>query len=232
MKIQPKNKEELVSIIEETINEKGFECDLNFIDTSLITDMSYLFSYCIENKVAIDCDCEYDTGGGNYEYGVVSTIQSGYDLNNFNGDISEWDVSNVINMSGLFYKSQFDGDISKWKTSKVEHMSWMFGESEFNQDISNWNVSHVTNMNLMFCRSKFNGNISKWDVSNVEDMSLMFYESYFNNNIDKWKVYSLNQIEKMFDGCDINLPYWYKGYESNKVERVKKISIYHLNKEI
>ena len=41
--VQPKNKVELKKIIEETIKEQGFNCDLNFIDTSLIKDMSYLF---------------------------------------------------------------------------------------------------------------------------------------------------------------------------------------------
>ena len=42
-KVQPKNKAELKKIIEETIKEKGLDCDLNFIDTSLIKDMSGLF---------------------------------------------------------------------------------------------------------------------------------------------------------------------------------------------
>ena len=42
--IQPKTKDELKDIIEDTIKERGFNCDLNFIDTSLIKDMSALFS--------------------------------------------------------------------------------------------------------------------------------------------------------------------------------------------
>ena len=42
--VQPKNKVELKKIIEDTIKEQGFNCDLNFIDTSLIKDMSSLFS--------------------------------------------------------------------------------------------------------------------------------------------------------------------------------------------
>ena len=41
--VQPKTKKELKEIIEKTIKEKGLECDLNFIDTSLIDDMSELF---------------------------------------------------------------------------------------------------------------------------------------------------------------------------------------------
>ena len=41
--VQPKTKDELKKIIEDTIKEQGFKCDLNFIDTSKITDMSFLF---------------------------------------------------------------------------------------------------------------------------------------------------------------------------------------------
>ncbi len=41
--VQPKTKKELEDIIKKTIEEKGDSCDLNFIDTSLITDMSELF---------------------------------------------------------------------------------------------------------------------------------------------------------------------------------------------
>ena len=39
--IQPKNKVELMKIIKDAIKEQGNNCDLNFIDTSKITDMSY-----------------------------------------------------------------------------------------------------------------------------------------------------------------------------------------------
>ena len=42
--VQPENKYELKDIIEDTIKEQGYNCDLNFIDTSLIKDMSALFS--------------------------------------------------------------------------------------------------------------------------------------------------------------------------------------------
>ena len=33
----------------------------------------------------------------------------------FNGDISNWDVSNVEDMSGMLIGSKFSSDISKWK---------------------------------------------------------------------------------------------------------------------
>jgi surface protein len=50
-----------------------------------------------------------------------------YDAQNFNQDISLWDVSSVTNMSGMFYQAY-----------------------EFNQDLSTWDVSSVTSMRFMF----------------------------------------------------------------------------------
>ena len=41
---QPKTRDELIKLVEERINKEGTDCDLNDIDTSLITDMSELFS--------------------------------------------------------------------------------------------------------------------------------------------------------------------------------------------
>lgn len=41
--VQPETKDELKDIIEKTIKKEGNKCDLNFIDTSKIKDMSRLF---------------------------------------------------------------------------------------------------------------------------------------------------------------------------------------------
>ena len=52
--VQPKTEDELKDIIEDTIKEQGFNCDLNFIDTSKITDMSDLFAYAKFNGVFLN----------------------------------------------------------------------------------------------------------------------------------------------------------------------------------
>ena len=145
---RPKNKKELMEIIREIIAEKGPNCDLNFIDVSNITDMSY-----------------------------------------------------------LFWKTKFNGDISKWDVSNVKDMSYMFASTPFNGDISKWNVSRVTNMAAMFMSSNFNKNISKWDVSNVESMGWMFTKCPFNQDISKWNVGKVKGIKEVFDKCPIKDEY-------------------------
>ena len=117
-KVQPKTKKELKQIIEDTIKEKGNNCDLNFIDTSLITDMSKLFM-----KTHFDGDIS--------EWNVSNVEDMSYMFENsdFNGDISEWNVSNVEDMYAMFTNSKFNGDISKWNVSNVKDMSDMFDDS-------------------------------------------------------------------------------------------------------
>lgn len=122
--VQPETKDELITIIQQAISDCGSSVDLNFIDTSKITNMNHLFA------------------GFNGYYG----------LENFNGNISKWNVSNVTNMSFMFS-----------------------GAKKFNHPLNNWDVSNVTKMKAMFSDAKsFNQSLAKWNISNVKDMSYMF----------------------------------------------------------
>ena len=91
-------------------------------------------------------------------------------------NLNDIDVSKIIDMSHLFENTDFNGDISEWDVSNVTNMNSMFyGCKSFNQDISKWDVSNVTNMNRMFNGCKyFNQDISGWNVSNVKNRIYIF----------------------------------------------------------
>ena len=113
-KVQPKSKKELIKIINDSF-EKGVY-DLNFIDISKITDMSWLF----ENV-------------------------------KHNFDVSDWDVSNVKNMTGMFgFCNKFDCDLSNWNVSNVTDMHALFYECN---KFTKWTSSTIQMM--IWCLPKF-----------------------------------------------------------------------------
>ena len=128
-------------------------------------------------------------------------IIENYSEKNSEGSLNWIDVSNIMYMTKLFAFTMFDGDISEWDTSNVVDMSYMFYEAEvFNQDISNWDVSNVTDMSYMFCGAiLFKQPIGKWNVSNVTDMGSMFiHAASFNQPIGDWNVSNVTDMNHMF----------------------------------
>ena len=120
-------------------------------------------------------------------------------------DLTNWDVSSVINMHSLFaYNANFGQDISRWDTSKVTQMYLMFsGATNFNQPIGSWNTSSVTAMDSMFRGAvNFNQPIGNWDVRRVGNMSNMFSgATNFNQPIGSWNTSSVTRMYLMFSGA-------------------------------
>ena len=152
-----------------------------------------------------DNDTALETYGEINEWDVslitdMSMLFNGYIF--FNDDISSWDVSNVTIMEGMFESAEnFNQDLSSWDVSNVTGMSGMFsGTTNFNQDLSTWNVSNVTDMMEMFeDADSFNQDLSAWDVSSVTDIRQMFSNATrFNQDISAWDVSGVTNMESMF----------------------------------
>ena len=137
--LEPTSKDELRSIIEQELERKGPDADLNFIDTSLITDMSYLFYKLNIANIKID----------HWDVSNVSNMQGMfYECKNFEGTgLDKWDVSKVTIMEDMFsYCKQLNVDLSSWNVTNVTNMNYMFYFCEhFKCDLSEWDVSKVTN---------------------------------------------------------------------------------------
>ena len=104
---QPKTKDELEYIIDRRVSKEGPNCDLNDIDVSLVTDMSWLFS-----------DSDFNGDISKWDVSRVKTMYGMFYNSSFNGNINDWDVSNVLDMTSMFVLSKFNQDASNWKINE------------------------------------------------------------------------------------------------------------------
>ncbi len=140
--------------------------NLNMIDTSAITDMSFLF----EHLNTFNGDI---TRWNTSNVTDMSGIFSSFPANSvFNQDIGDWDVSKVTNMASMFRRvSSFNQDIGDWDVSKVTNMFGIFAyASSFNQDIGDWDVrnvvalKHISYIDLFNNATKFDQDLSSWKL--------------------------------------------------------------------
>jgi surface protein len=96
--IKVKNKSELQEEIKESILQNGLHADLNYIDISLITDLSQLFYW-----------SDFDGDISKWNTSNVEDMSGMFANSNFNNNISRWDVSSVTDMSWMFNNSEFVG---------------------------------------------------------------------------------------------------------------------------
>ena len=124
-------------------------------------------------------------------------------------NVSNWDTSNVTNMSNTFSHCELltSIDVSKWNTSKVTNMEGMFVDCNLltSVDVSKWNTSKVTDMASMFssCGTLRSIDVSKWNTSNVTDISGMFFGcgSLHSVDITGWDTSKVTSMDRMFFNC-------------------------------
>ncbi|BAV94773.1 BspA family leucine-rich repeat surface protein [Ichthyobacterium seriolicida] len=81
------------------------------------------------------------------------------------------DLEGITNMKEMFKLcSKFNGDVSNWDVSKVTDMSYMFSgcRSFTGKGLKTWDVSNVTNMQFMFSlATNLTEDLSGWNVNKV-----------------------------------------------------------------
>ena len=159
-KYYPKTTEELTDNINELIKQDIY--DFNCINTSEITDMSYLFKNLYNIKIK---DNDFDVSG--WDISNVKDMASMFcGCKNFEGNgLENWDVSNVTNMSDMFNDcNKFDCDLSKWNVSKLKYASYMFYncKSFKGKGLENWDANNIKNMQFMFYNCKLLKNKPAW----------------------------------------------------------------------
>ena len=191
---RPKDRDVLKKLILDCYRGELYLLD---IDTSLITDMSYIFNIYYNRELhSIDINKIWD---------------------NPNNDISNWDTSNVTDMSYMFSGCEFNQDISIWNVSNVTDMSYMFAGSSFSRDLSLWVLMLDRNTNLNSFNntgkhSKLYGYINnyndfiktvKWDrVKSNINIVKSYIKDIFDSDDDKKRyelLKRLNSIKQLID---------------------------------
>ena len=129
-KYHPKDKDELMDLLDKLIKERGYEGDFNDIDTSEITDMSMLFTF---SRTKFNGDIS------DWDVSKVKDMRFMFCDTKFNKDISNWDVSSCENMYNMFYGcNDFNYDLNNWDVSKVKDMMGMFDNCPLEKNPPKW----------------------------------------------------------------------------------------------
>ena len=201
---------------------------LDYLDTSQVTDMSYMFTNCtglqtldvsnfdtsqVTNMSMMFYNCRglQTLDVSNFETSQVTDMSSMFDA--CSGlqtlDVSNFDTSQVTNMRGMFFlcTGLQTLDVSNFDTSQVTDMNNMFAGCKALQtlDLSNFNTNQVTDMAGMFssCDKIQTVNVSNFDTSQVTNMRGMFSHCWELQALDvtKFDTSQVTNMSSMFYGC-------------------------------
>ena len=178
---------------------------LNNWDVSNVSDMQGMF---LESRVFNEYIGDWDTSSARFMNDMFATLSDGRStLMSYNKDLDNWNVSNVEDISNMFYGATgFDNGgqfMTSWRPRSCTDMSGMFRSAHaFNKTINAWgpSLSGVTLFKDMFRNAyTFNRALDTWDVSSAINLNNMFLEAYdFNQDLNNWDVSNVREFDYMF----------------------------------
>lgn len=131
----PRTKKELEKLVYDLIKERGPNADLNDIDTSNITDMSYLFQ---DEECNVDIS-EWDVSNvkdmsymfdNTYDSRHVNFIDEQYMF----CDLSKWKINKNAKVTGMFRKSNYTfADKVDWFDESFGNLKTRYYTVEYNE---------------------------------------------------------------------------------------------------
>ncbi len=176
--------------------------DLTNLDTSDVTDMSFLFYFCEALK---------SVNVSTLSTARVKTMECMFyrcvDLQEI--DINNWDTSSVENMSSMFsYCASVKRiGIDKIKTPALTNMEYMFEDCYELEalDLGNFTTSGITSMRYLFgyCRNLTCLDLGNFDTSKVTDMYAMFSDcrKLETVNLSSFDTLNVKNMGFLFDNC-------------------------------
>ncbi len=172
---------------------------LEYLNTSEVNDMSYMFSECrslTPQDLSHFCTDNVTTMTYMF-YGCTSW--TAFDLSSFN-------TQKVDDMSYMFYDCGFvtELDLSSFDTPKVTDMSYMFYNCKnlTTLDISSFDTQKVTDMSYMFCKCKKLTalDVTSFKTPNVTNIAYMFYDCGCVTELDlsSFDTQKVTNMEDMF----------------------------------
>ena len=176
--------------------------NIEYFDTSMVTNMSYMFSNCgaDSEKFALDLGNNFSTSNV-VDMGRMFAA-TGYNSTNFTLNLGEkFDTSKVTNMWEMFAETGYNSTIfsldlgGKFNTINVKNMSSMFIYTGVSSPVftlnlgNNFDTRNVTDMSSMFsvtgtANKHFILHLGdKFNTKNVVNMNSMFYSTGSSSTI-------------------------------------------------
>ena len=177
--------------------------NLNYLNTSQVTNMAYMFSYC-SALTSLDVS-SFSTVNVTDMANMFSYCSALTSLN-----LNSFSTPYVTNMSGMFFgcENLMGLDLSRFNTARVTNMANMFNGCErlTNLNVSYFNTTNVIDMSYMFysCRNLSNLNLNSFNTPYVTNMAYMFsYCSALTSlNLNSFSTPYVTNMSGMFFGCE------------------------------